>query len=190
MICMENMSEFYITDKNSTYIKIKNYKNESQHLKHCDHYTCMMNSSKILVVYTQFAEFNSALKFFNIKYKNRNLISYKTISGKIEISNYCAPFYFDGESLLFLDYITKDKRKICIYYTISENEIFEYNIEKDYGHISHMKIIKNDDNKIFLFIINNEFEIHLIDDNFSCIESWKHISNDQSVVSYILKKAK
>ena len=192
LICMENMAEFNITDKNSTYnyLKIKNYKSESQHLKHCDNCTCMMNSSNFLIIYTQFADFNSVIKFLNIKYKNRNLKSYKIISGKMEISNYCVPFDFDGDRFLFLDYLTKEKRKICIYYTISEKEMYEYNIEKDYGHISHMKIINKDDNKIFLCRNNNECEIHLIDDNFSCVESWKHIGNDTISSFVYIKESK
>lgn len=192
LICMEKMSEFNINDKNSTYnyFKIKNYKNDSQHLKHCENCTCMMNSSNFLMIYTQFAEFNSILKSFNVKYKNRNLRTYEMITGKIKLSNYCVPFDFDGDRFLFLDYISKEKRKICIYYTISKMDIFEYNIGKEYGHISHMKIINKDENKIFLCRNYNECEIHLIDENFTCIESWKHIGNDTISCFIYIKDSK
>ena len=150
----------------------------------------MMNSSNFLMIYTQFAEFNSILKSFNVKYKNRNLRTYEMITGKIKLSNYCVPFDFDGDRFLFLDYISKEKRKICIYYTISKMDIFEYNIGKEYGHISHMKIINKDENKIFLCRNYNECEIHLIDENFTCIESWKHIGNDTISCFIYIKDSK
>jgi hypothetical protein len=137
-----------------------------------------MNSSNYLIIYTQLAEFNSVLKFSSFKYKNRSLKTYKMVSGRIEMSNYSIPFDFDGDRFLFLDYHSKETRKICIFYTLSDKEMYEYKISKDYGHISHMKIIYNEENKIFLCRNSNQCEIHLIDDNFTCIESWKHIGND------------
>ena len=189
VLCLENMSQFNITDKTSSYdyLKIKNYKNDTQHLKHCENCTCMMNSSHHLIIYTEFADFNSGFKLSNCKYRNRSLKSYKLISGKIQMSNYSVPFDFDGNRFLFLDYITKDERKICIYYTLSYDNIYEYNIEKDFGHISHMKIISKEDNKIFLCRNNNQCEIHLIDKDFTCIESWKHIGND-AISSFVYVK--
>ena len=192
LICMEKMSEFNIKDKNSSYnyFKIKNYKNDTQHLRYCEHCTCMMNSSHFLMIYTQFAEFNSALKILNVKYKNRNLKNYKIVKGKIQLSNYCVPFDFDGDRFLFLDYITKEKRKICIYYTLSNLDTYEYVIEKEFGHISHMKLINKNDNKIFLCRNNNNCEIHLLDENFTCIESWKHIGTDNISSFVYIKESK
>ena len=189
VLCMENMSQFNINDKSSSYdyLKIKNYKNDNQHLKHCENCTCMMNSSQYLIIYTEFADFNTGYKLSNCKYKNRSLKSYKLVSGKIHMSNYSVPFDFDGNRFLFLDYMSKDERKICIYYTLSYDNIYEYNIEKDFGHISHMKIISKEDNKIFLCRNNNQCEIHLIDKDFTCIESWKHIGND-AISSFVYVK--
>ena len=189
VLCMENMSDFNMDDKNSSYnyLKIKNYKNESQHIKYCEHCTCMMNSSNYLIIYTQFGEFNSILQFSSFKYKNRNLKTFKTISGRIDMSNYSVPFDFDGDRFLFLDYSSKDIRKICIYYTLTDRDMYEYTISKDYGHISHMKIIYSEENKIFLCRNQNQCEIHLIDDNFTCIESWEHIGND-AISSYVYIK--
>ena len=180
VLCMEDMYEFNMLDHNSEYhyTKIKNYKNDSQHIKYCEHCTCMMKNSYYLIIYTQFAQFNSVLKFSNYKYKNRSLKTFKIKSGRIEMSNYSVPFDFDGDRFLFLDYSSKETRKICIYYTLTEKEMYEYSIPKDYGHISHMKLIYNEDNKIFLCRNSNQCEIHLLDDNFTCIESWKHIGND------------
>ena len=192
LICMEKMSEFNIKDKNSSYnyFKIKNYKNDTQHLRYCEHCTCMMNSSHFLMIYTQFADFNSDLKILNVKYKNRNLKNYKIIKGKIQLSNYCVPFDFDGDRFLFLDYITKEERRICIYYTLSDLDEYECVIEKEFGHISHMKLISKEDNKIFLCRNNNNCEIHLLDENFTCIESWKHIGTDNISSFVYIKESK
>ena len=192
LICMEKMSEFNIKDKNSSYnyFKIKNYKNDAQHLRYCEHCTCMMNSSHFLMIYTQFADFNSDLKILNVKYKNRNLKNYKIIKGKIQLSNYCVPFDFDGDRFLFLDYITKEERRICIYYTLSDLDAYECVIEKEFGHISHMKLISKEDNKIFLCRNNNNCEIHLLDENFTCIESWKHIGTDNISSFVYIKESK
>ena len=189
IICLENMSNFNINDNNSSYnyIKIKNYKNDSQHVKYCEKCTCMMNSSNFLIIFTDFGEFNSNIKIERFKYKNRNLRTFKIVSGYIEMSNFSIPFDFDGDRFLFIDYQTKEIRRICIYYTKSEKERYEYNISKDFGHISHMKIIYNEDNKIFLCRNNNLCEIHLADKNFTCIESWNHIGND-TISSYIYIK--
>ena len=189
VLCMENMADFNMSDKDSSYnyLKIKNYKNDSQHIKYCEHCTCMMNSTNYLIIYTQFAEFNSVLKFSSFKYKNRSLKTYKIVSGRIDMSNYSVPFDFDGDRFLFLDYHTKDTRKICIYYTLSDKEMYEYKISKDYGHISHMKIIYNEENKIFLCRNSNQCEIHLTDDNFTCVESWSHIGSD-AISSFIYVK--
>ena len=180
IISMENIKNFNINDKNSfyNYLKIKNYKSESQHLKHCENSTCMMNSQNFLLIFTKFAEYDSELKFFNCKYNNRNLNTCETIGGRLSMSNFSIPFDFDGDRFLFLEYISKNERRICIFYTLSDKDKYEYNIENDFGHISHMKIISKDDNKIFLCRNDNQCEIHLINENFTCIESWKHIGND------------
>ena len=94
-------------------------------------------------------------EFSSFKYKNRSLKTYKIISGRIDMSNYSFPFDFDGDRFLFLDYHTKDSRKICIYYTLSDKEMYEYKISKDYGHISHMKNIMKKIKYFFVGIVIN-----------------------------------
>ena len=50
-----------------------------------------------------------------------------------------------------------------------------------------MKIIYNEENKIFLYRNSNQCEIHLTDDNFTCVESWSHIGSD-AISSFIYVK--
>ena len=192
VICLNNMSNFNINDENSTYeyFKIKNYKNDSQHIKYCEQSTCMMNSSNYLIIFTDYGDFNSKIYFDNFKYRSRNLRTFKAKSGKIEMSNFSVPFDFDGDRFLFLDYRTKEIRRICIHSVLNDKNIYEYNITKAFGHISHMKLISSEDNKIFLCRNNNQCEIHLMDDNFTCIQSWDHIGKDVISSFVYIKESK
>jgi hypothetical protein len=45
-------------------------------------------------------------------------------------------------------------------------------LNKDYGHISHMKLLKND--KIFLVRKYTQCEIYKIGENFKLVEEWRH----------------
>ena len=59
------------------------------------------------------------------------------------------PFDFDGDKFLFLDYQTKYIRRICVYYTISQDiPPFVHKINNDFGHISRMKLL--DEDRIFI----------------------------------------
>jgi hypothetical protein len=90
--------------------------------------------------------------------------------------NFCVPFDFDGDKFLFLDYQTKNIRRICIYYTLSKIKPFSYKINNDFGHISHMKLLYN--NRIFLCRKYNQCEIHKINDDFTLMEEWKHVGEE------------
>ena len=184
------MSTFNINDDTSTYnySKLRNYNTENDHLEFCENCTCMMKNSFFLIIFTKFANFNSNLEIKDIKYENKDLIKYKISKGTIKMSNYVVPFDFDGDKLLFLDYISQNERIISVVYTATKKEKFIYNIKnKEYGHISHMKLLPDD--KIFLCKKNNECEIHLMNKSFDEIQTWKHIGED--VIScYIYYKNK
>ena len=178
VIRLENMSTFNINDKSSTYnySKIRNYKTENEHIEFCETCTCMMKNSYFLIIFTKYANYNSVIEIKEIKYEHKNLKHYKIIEGKIKMSNYMVPFDFDGDQFLFLDYVTKEQRKITVFYTESKQEEYNYIISKEYGHISHMKLLP--ENKIFLCRNNIECEIHLMNEDFTMIEKWSHIGED------------
>ena len=179
VIHLENMSTFNINDVSSTYnySKLRNYKTENEHIQFCENCTCMMSNSCYLIVFTKFGNFNSIIEIKDIKYEHKNLKEFQIIEGTIKMSNYVVPFDFDGDQFLFLDYISKDKRKITVVYTASKKEEYNYYINnKGFGHISHMKLLSN--NKIFLCRNNKECEIHLMNNDFDVIEKWVHIGED------------
>jgi hypothetical protein len=184
VIRLENMSTFNINDDTSTYnySKLRNYKTENEHIEFCENCTCMMGNSCFLIIFTNFANYNSNIEIRNIKYENKNLKEYRIVSGVIKMSNYMVPFDFDGDRFLFLDYTTKDERRISVFFTSSQKEEYHYCIKQDFGHISHMKLLPN--NKIFLCRKNKECEIHLMNEEFEEIEKWVHKGEDV-ISSYI-----
>ena len=178
VIRLENMSTFNINDESSTYnySKLRNYKTENEHIECCENCTCMMGNSCFLIIFTHFANYNSTIEIKDIKYENKNLKEFHIVSGTIKMSNYAVPFDFDGDQFLFLDYMTKDERRISVVFTSSKKEEYHFNINKNFGHISHMKLLPN--NKIFLCRNNKECEIHLMNEEFGEIEKWIHKGED------------
>jgi hypothetical protein len=75
--------------------------------------------------------------------------------GDYKLSNYCVPFDFDGKNYIIIDFIEKGKRIFYIYDIIlkvmKQNIEIETIKENKIGHISHLKIIKND----MIFIVQN-----------------------------------
>ena len=191
VIRLENMSTFNINDNSSTYnySKLRNYRTENDHIEFCETCICMMSNSCYLIIFTHYGTFNSTLEIKDVKYENKNLKKYDIIQGTIKMSNYVVPFDFDGDQLLFLDYISKNERTINVIYTATKKEKYYYIIKgQNYGHISHMKLLPN--SQIFLCKNNNECEIHLMNKDFELIEKWIHIGEDV-ISSYIyIKKIK
>ena len=190
VIRLENMSTFNINDNSSTYnySKLRNYRTENDHIEFCETCTCMMKNSCYLIIFTQYNTLNSTLEIKDVKYENKNLKKFDIIQGTIKMSNYVVPFDFDGDQLLFLDYISKNERTINVIYTATKKEKYYYIIKgQNYGHICHMKLLPN--SQIFLCKNNNECEIHLMNKDFELIEKWVHIGEDViSCYIYIYKK--
>ena len=178
VIHLENMSTFNINDDTSTYnySKLRNYKTENDHIEFCETSTCMMKNSCFLIIFTQYGNFDSEIVIKETKYENKNLQKFELVDGTLKMSNYAIPFDFDGDQFLFIDYFSKEERVIRIVYTTSKKKDFVFFIKKEFGHISHMKLLSN--NKIFLCRNNNQCEIHLINENFDLIEKWTHIGDD------------
>ena len=187
LIRLENILEFNINDKNSTYnfVKFRNYQDEATHISYCENCTCMLYSNYFLIIYTDFGEFDSTLKIQNTYYENKNLKNYEICSGNVQMSNFTVPFDFDGDRFLYVEHKLNNKRCINIIYTLSRNNNYEYYLSKDFGHISHMKIINKNYDLIFLCRNKNQCEIHQINDNFSLIEKFSQPENNDIISSYV-----
>ena len=178
IISLDNMSTFNIDDENSNYnyCRIRNYIYEEEHIIECENAICMMTDKNFLIVYIKFGENTSPIIKDNIRYENKMMTSFDIIKGEIEMSNYSVPFDFDGDRFLFVDYESETVRRICIYYTATKLPPYIFKINNQFGHINYMKLLLND--KIVLCKNQRYCEIHLIDTNFTLIESWEHNGNE------------
>ena len=178
IIKLEKISTFNINDCKSKYdyTRVRNYISEEEHIINCENCTCFLTSSNYLMINTYFEETNSPITMQQIPYKNKILNNLDIVNGNIEMFNFCVPFDFDGDKFLFLDYQTKNSRRICIYYTIGKIKPFVHKINNDFGHISHMKLLCED--RIFLCRKYTQCEIYKINEDFTLLEEWKHIGEE------------
>ena len=180
IIHLENMSTFNKNDENSTYnySKLRNYKTENDHLEYCESALCFLKNSCFLIIFTKLAEFEDNLEISEISYENKNLSSGEIIKGEIKLSNYIVPFDFNGDMFLFVDYHSKDDKFIGIEYTSSLKPRYIYNLKKkkQFGHISHMKIMSDE----MIFLVRNEIqcEIRYLNDDFEIIEKYEHLGTE------------
>ena len=190
IIKLEKISTFNINDINSKfdYTRIKNYTSEEQHIINCENTTCFLTSTNFLIINTFFEENDSPITMQQIPYKNKKMENLEVVKGNIDMFSFCVPFDFDGDKFLFLDYQTKLIRRICIYYTLSKEKPFIYKINKDFGHISHMKLLYND--RIFLCRNEIKCEIYKINDNFTLLEEWTHTGEEIIAVDIYMSGTK
>ena len=192
IIRMLNIHNFNMNDSNSSlnYMKIKNYENSNLHFKYCEKTICMMTSTNYLIIFLDFANFLSGLSEEKARYDNIDLIANRKTSGRILMHNYSVPFDFDGEDFLYLDFISKEEREICLFNTVKSKFIYTHTITHNFGHISHMKIFMNKEKKIFLCRNDLHCEIHLLDDKFTCVEYFEHIGDDILNIFIYFKQSK
>ena len=120
------------------------YDSEQTHSEFCENCSCLMSRNNFLIVYSFYSDFNWPLRFNKIKYDNRNLRTFDLVSGYIEMSNYNVPFDFDDDKFLYVEYFDDSVRSINIFKTLSNKKIFSILINKQFGHISHMKLLPED----------------------------------------------
>ena len=149
------------------YIEIKNYKdddNDIEHNKNCENCLTMLNDNYLIRTFIDFpAEPNSKGDTKGTKFSIKNIINKnenngddnEEINGEIKMSNYCVPFDFDGINYIYIDFIKENQRTFNIYNVNTESEKkieIEKKFEKEnFGHISHLKVIKKD----LLFLVRN-----------------------------------
>ena len=150
------------------YIEIKNYKdddNDTEHNNNCENCLTMLNDNYLIRTFIDFpAEPNSQGVIKDTKFSIKNIINKsennddddnEEIKGEIKMSNYCVPFDFDGINYIYIDFIKENERTFNIYNVNSKSEK-KIEIEKkfeneNFGHISHLKVIKKD----LLFLVRN-----------------------------------
>ena len=193
---LDGISKFNSNDPNSsfTHNKIENYDSKSYHYLNCENSMCFLTPENFLLLNMTIGDINTPeIKQENINYTNTNIKNFtkpEIKKGIIEANNFTVPFDFDGSYLLYIEYISENKRKICIFDTLKEELFFEYliNINDDIGHISFMRFLPG--NKIFLVRNNNICEIRQINDKFSPIETWEHFGEEVVSIQIYLEGSK
>lgn len=193
---LDGISKFNSNDPNSsfTHNKIENYDSKSYHYLNCENSMCFLTSENFLLLNMTIGDINTPeIKQENINYTNTNIKNFtKPVikKGIIEANNFTVPFDFDGSYLLYIEYISENKRKICIFDTLKEELFFEYliSINDGIGHISFMRFLPG--NKIFLVRNNNICEIRQINDKFSPIETWEHFGEEVVSIQIYLEGSK
>lgn len=194
IIKMEKISTFNpnIPDSKYFYEISKNHALKSYHLLNCENTICFLTPTNYLILNVNLSNFSSdEIRPEAINYTNRIIKDFENIEnikGTIESVNYVVPFDFDGAKFLYLEYIEKNKRKICVYDTINKSDYFENEIEEDFGHISFMKFINN--SKIFLVRKYNKCEIYKMNDDFTLVERWEHIGEEIISVQIYFERTK
>ena len=85
--------------------------------------------------------------------------------------NYSVPFDFDGNKFVWVEFLNEKERCLCVYYFEREKK-YEKRLDKNFGHISHCRILPNE--KLFIVRKMNICETLRIDDNFPVEKSFKN----------------
>ena len=139
--------------------EIENYKDDKIHQDNCDNCLTILSNNYLirnLITFpkkTEDTPLEKDVKFFikNILHESQE----NDFIGNYKLSNYCVPFDFDGKNYVIIDFKEKTKRIFFVYDIILKD--MKVNIEIDtikenpIGHISHLKIIKNEE----IFIVQN-----------------------------------
>ena len=145
------------------YTESKNYDSEEKHNEKCINCLSMLSDKYLIRTYINFPskpeeepiteEVEISVK--NILKDDSNDNNNEEIRGNINMSNYSVPFDFDGKNYIFIDFINQNERSFNVYNLIDKSEI-KFTIEEKFqeekiGHISHLKVIKDD----LLFIVRD-----------------------------------
>lgn len=191
-ICIgdELILQYDINKQNSSsspiYSTIKNYTNDSEHIKQCDNcYTILYDVYFFRLIMDQPEEGNVVISRANFSYEIKNLRTFKIEEGEIEMTNYSVPFDYDVKRFVWVEFLSDCLRNIGVHFFQSKSSSsWRYTLEKDFGHISQCRLIPNTDQ---LFIVRKlvQCEIRSHDEHFTIV---KHILNigDEVIASQIV----
>ena len=139
--------------------EIDNYQNELIHQDNCENSLTFLSNNFLIRNIISFPKSpNDEPITKDVLFYIKNIF-HESIDndfyGKYKLSNYCVPFDFDGKNYIIIDFIEKGKRIFYVYDVVlkemKQNIEIETIKENKVGHISHLKIIKND----MIFIVQN-----------------------------------
>jgi len=182
-------------DNSMPFSKIDLYDSNLRHNYCCDNSYVLMSPYSILKVNIFQPELeekilNDVYIDYDITFLNKSINSYtnQKIEGKIKSTNYYVPLDYDGNNFCWVEYKNdKQDRELCIQNIMSEN-IYkvidnQFSVNKDYGHISHAKLLKG--NKILIVHDLNKCAIYEINEQFERLENFTHIGDEVYAVDVV-----
>lgn len=102
------------------------------------------------------------------------------------MTNYSVPFDYDGKKFLWVEFLSEKERNLCVYFFETKG-CFKHKLHKEFGHISHCKIIGG--NKIVLVRFQNIVEIREISD-FKLLRTFTNIGEEVIAIDVYLNQSK
>mmetsp|Transcript_23141 Transcript_23141/g.20532 ORF Transcript_23141/g.20532 Transcript_23141/m.20532 type:complete len:260 (+) Transcript_23141:322-1101(+) len=80
------------------------------------------------------------------------------LKGNFEFNNNSVPFDFDGEKIIWMDYVSKGQRVVSMYDTVKDEKTELMDLKNSDGLVYHVKLFKNK-----VIYVKNTKEVMLID---------------------------
>lgn len=169
--------------------RFKNYLGlESEHRNRCDSCFPLMSNFHLALIYlNQPNESNFVITLQSTEIKVKNILTNYQDDYLVEMSNYSVPFDFDGNKIAWVEFLSESLRNICVFYLDTNNKWF-YQINKEFGHISHVKILPK--NKIFLVRQLNQCEIRDINSEFKLLYKFKNFGDEVIATDFYINSSK
>jgi len=180
------MKEPFI-DNSMPYTTNDLYETTTRHNYSCNDAYVLMSHDNILKLTVCNPELQESINEEYINYditylkKSLNTNSKSKIEGKILSTNYYIPLEFDGSNFCWVEF--KDdiqNRDICVEdiskatnHDTIDNRL---SVDKNYGHISHAKLLKG--NKILIIHNLNKCDIYEINEHFDKLDEFEHIGDE------------
>ena len=171
-------------------LKIKNHKNELFHNTKCENMICLMSKNYLMSIeIAPQEEGDITINNYDAYCLLTNFENEEKINFHIEMTNYSIPLDFNGLYFIWVEFLSDKERNLCIKNILNDNETtLKMKLNKDFGHISHCKIIN--DYNILIVRDLNKCEIREINNEFTLIKSFKSIGDEIIAIDYFLKKDK
>ena len=175
------------TESSNLISRSKNYNNDTLHYQYCENvYSLMSKYNLLLFSFAPEKEGSIEINNFDSKCQIINFEDDTKINFTIQITNYCIPLDYNGQFLLYIEFLSDKDRNLCIKNLLENSEtVFKKKLDKKFGHISHCKFIS--DNKIFLVRDLNKCEIRELNKDFTLIKNFKNIGSEVIAIDIFYK---
>ena len=169
---------------------INNYNNQENHINNCSRAFTMLWKNKALLLYLYHAQEHDEkickyqTAYCLLTYSIKNIQNELMEEGSIDMSNYSVPLDLRYNRFLYLEYIEKEKRDLCLYLFKGKesNKKILMNLDKNFGHISFAKILNR--NLILIVRNYNLIEIYNIDNEPKLIVNFNNESEINAIDFY------